>query len=187
MKAFSLSVLISLAIKRTNQNGLCTLLPGRLPNWAEAYHRTSKPHHKSAFISVHFNNFHNPNNSYAPVTPSWKSKLTVQVAIMPPPTAGPQPALTAATLLGRRKSSGKQRKFAVFHSRQVITHSSRKSLSLSCRKIENFSFHKMRLKTRADAAAAARSGKRGTGVQTAKALSMEAKGLNLKSLLPKYF
>lgn len=75
---------------------------------------------------------------------------------MPPPTAHcPQPALTAATLLGRRKSSGKQRKFAVFHSRQVITHSSRKSLSLSCRKIENFSFHKMRLKTRADAAAAA--------------------------------
>lgn len=156
MKAFSLSVLISLAIKRTNQNGLCTLLPGLLPNWAEAYRRTSKPHHKSAFISVHFNNFHNPNNSYAPVTPSWKSKLTVQVAIMPQPTAHcPQPALTAATLLGRRKSSGKQRKFAVFHSRQVITHSSRKSLSLSCRKIENFSFHKMRLKTRADAAAAA--------------------------------
>lgn len=75
---------------------------------------------------------------------------------MPQPTAHcPQPALTAATLLGRRKSSGKQRKFAVFHSRQVITHSSRKSLSLSCRKIENFSFHKMRLKTRADAAAAA--------------------------------
>lgn len=48
----------------------------------------------------------------------------------------------------------------------------------------------MRLKTRADAAAAAdyevRGGEEGV-VPTAKALSMEAKGLNLKSLLPKYF